>query len=93
MMNKPTERAEWQVIKLDLARRVREVREELFGSHGGPMLAQALAIPFRTWMNYESGCTIPAATILSFIEVTDAHPHWLLTGEGNRYQSRGPVGV
>jgi hypothetical protein len=77
------------VIKNDLARRVREVREELYGAHGGPMLAEALGVPFRTWHNYEAGCTIPAQTILRFIMVTDANPHWLLLGEGERYRSRG----
>ena len=63
--------------------------EELYGEHGGPLLAEALGLPFRTWHNYEGGCTIPAHAILQFIEVTDAHPHWLLTGEGDKYLSRG----
>jgi hypothetical protein len=88
-MSEAPQRSEWRVIKSDLARRIREVREELYGVHGGPLLAQKLGIPFRTLMNYEVGCTIPATTILRFIEVTDAHPHWLLTGEGDRYMSRG----
>ena len=87
-MNEPSQSPGWQVIKSDLARRVRDVREDLYGLHGGPMLARELAIPFRTLVNYEAGCTIPAPTILRFIEVTDADPHWLLTGEGERYQSR-----
>jgi hypothetical protein len=89
MMNEPSQRSDWLAIKSDLARRVREVRVDLYGVHGGPMLASALDIPFRTWHNYESGCTIPAPTILRFIEVTDAHPHWLLTGEGEKFLSRG----
>lgn len=72
-------------IKSDLALRIRDVREDLFGEHGGPMLAESLRLPYRTWVNYEGGCTIPAQVILRFIEVTDAHPHWLLTGEGERY--------
>lgn len=88
-MNEPSQRSDWLVIKTDLARRVRLVREELYGAHGGPMLAASLELPFRTWHNYETGCTIPAPTILRFIEVTDADPHWLLTGEGERYRSRG----
>ena len=49
----------WQSIKMDLAYRVRTVREELYGEHGGPLLAQEIGVPFRTWMNYEDGCTIP----------------------------------
>jgi hypothetical protein len=89
MMSEPSQRSDWLVLKSDLAQRVREVREDLYGVHGGPMLASALDIPFRTWHNYENGCTIPAPTILRFIEVTDAHPHWLLTGEGEKFRSRG----
>ena len=42
-----------------LADRVREVRLELFGEHGGPRLAEALGIPHRTWHHFENGVTIP----------------------------------
>ena len=77
----------WQSIKLDLASRVRIIREELFGENGGPLLAQRVGVSFRTWMNYEDGYTIPAHVILRFIEVTDADPHWLLTGQGEPYRS------
>jgi hypothetical protein len=87
-MEKSFQHSDWQAIKQDLARRIREIREELYGEHGGPLLAEALDLPFRTWHNYEAGCTIPAHSILRFIEVTDAHPHWLLTGEGDKYLSR-----
>jgi hypothetical protein len=88
-MNNSPQRAEWQTLRLDLAHRVREIREELYGEHGGPLLAEALRIPFRTWHTYEAGRSIPAQSILRFIEVTDAHPHWLLTGQGEKYLSRG----
>jgi hypothetical protein len=84
-MEHPPYRSDWQTLKLDLAGRVREVREELFGEHGGPMLAELMRLPFRTWANYEDGCTIPAQVILKFIEITAAHPHWLLTGQGAKY--------
>ncbi len=76
-------------VKLALAGRLREVRLELYGEHGGPLLAQELAIPFRTWWNYERGCTIPGETILRFITLTGTEPHWLLTGEGDRYRVDG----
>jgi hypothetical protein len=88
VVNEPSSRSEWVVIKGDLARRIREVRLERYGEHGGPLLAEALGVPFRTWVNYEAGCTIPAQTILRFIEVTDASPHWLLSGVGDRYLVR-----
>ncbi len=82
--SRPTD---WKTIKYDLARRVREIREELYGENGGPLLAGVLGIPFRTILNYEDGSTIPGLVILRFIEVTNADYHWLLTGEGEKYQS------
>ena len=78
-------RQDWLTLKSALADRVCEVRHDLFGVHGGPLLAEELGIPFRTWVNYENGCTIPAQVILRFIEVTRAHPHWLYKGEGEKY--------
>jgi hypothetical protein len=47
-----------------LARRIGEIRREMFGEHGAPLVAGALRIPTRTWLNYEAGVTIPAAVIL-----------------------------
>jgi hypothetical protein len=77
--------ADWVGLKSELAGRIRQIREELYGAHGGPLLAEALKIPFRTWLNYEHGCTIPASSILRFIELTRSNPHWLLTGQGEKY--------
>jgi hypothetical protein len=74
-----------------LGRRVQEIRWELFGEHGGPLLATEVEVPYRTWANYEAGVTIPGTVLLKFIEVTGANPHWLLTGEGEKYQQRGPA--
>jgi hypothetical protein len=86
-MKKSVPNPEWLEIKTALARRVREIREDLYGEHGGPLMADALQIPFRTWLNYENGCTIPAPSILRFIEVTRANPRWLLTGRGPKFQA------
>ena len=61
---------------------------ERFGEGGGPLLAEALGLPERTWQNYESGVTIPAPVILRFIELTGANPRWLRTGAGGRYGDR-----
>ena len=80
--------SDWDEIKNGLSRRVREVRMELYGEHGGPLLAEALRLPFRTWMSYEMGASMPAQSILRFIEVTQTNPHWLLTGEGRKFASR-----
>lgn len=84
-MDDRRQRPDWVGLKSDLAMRVREIREELYGAHGGPLVAEALKVPFRTWLNYENGCTIPATSILRFIELTKADPHWLLTGRGQKY--------
>jgi hypothetical protein len=74
---------------VELARRVREIRCALYGETGGPLLAEALGVPARTWRNYESGVIIPAPAILRFLEITGADPVWLLTGEGDA--SRAPA--
>jgi len=70
-----------------LARRVREIRRDIYGESGASMLAEDLDLPARTWVNYESGVIIPATVILHFLEVTGANPGWLLTGEGDRYRT------
>jgi hypothetical protein len=68
-------------VKASLSRRLREVRQEIFGDHGGPELARRLGLPARTWYNYETGVTVPAEVLLGFIEQTGASPIWLLSGE------------
>jgi hypothetical protein len=68
-----------------LARRLREVRIEKFGKGGTPTVASFLGLPERTWQNYEAGITLPAPTLLDFIEMTGVDPHWLRTGEGSKY--------
>lgn len=73
-------------IKASLSRRLREIRQELFGEHGGPELARRLNLPARTWYNYETGVTVPAEVLLSFIDQTGANPVWLLSGEGPKYR-------
>ena len=73
-------------VKASLSRRLRDVRQELFGEHGGPELARRLNLPARTWYNYETGVTVPAEVLLSFIEQTGANPVWLLAGEGAKYR-------
>lgn len=88
-MSDSSQLSDWPVIKADLARRVRQLREDLYGKHGGPLLAETLGIPFRTWHNYETGCTMPAQMLLRFIEITGANPHWLLTGKGEKFLNRG----
>jgi hypothetical protein len=89
-MEKQSSSSDWLAIKNDLAHRIHDVRVELYGEHGGPLIAEALGIPFRTWLNYEQGCTIPAPSMLRFIELTKANPHWLLTGSGEKYQAATP---
>jgi hypothetical protein len=74
-------------VKASLSRRLREIRQEIFGEHGGPELARRLSLPARTWYNYETGVTVPAEVLLAFIEQTGANPTWLLNGEGSRYRA------
>jgi transcriptional regulator with XRE-family HTH domain len=72
----------------DLADRVREVREDLYGRHGAQFMADALGLPLGTWANYERGVTIPAVVILKLIDETGVSPSWLLSGQGPRYSHR-----
>jgi hypothetical protein len=74
-------------VKASLSRRLREIRQEQFGEHGGPELARRLNLPARTWYNYETGVTVPAEVLLAFIEQTGASPTWLLNGEGPKYRA------
>jgi hypothetical protein len=76
-----------------LAQRLREVREELFGEEGVPLLAEALHLPARTWRNYEEGVNIPARVLLRFADISGSSPLWLLTGKGGRYLKRDPLSV
>jgi hypothetical protein len=73
-------------VKASLSRRLREIRQDLFGEHGGPELARRLNLPARTWYNYETGVTVPAEVLLAFIDQTGANPVWLLSGEGSKYR-------
>jgi hypothetical protein len=73
-------------VKAQISSRLREIRQELFGEHGGPELARRLNLPARTWYNYESGVTVPAEVLLGFIDQTGTNPIWLLTGQGPHYR-------
>ena len=73
---------------VNLSPQLRQVRLDAFGEDGVPSLAKALGIPAQTWENYEAGVSIPGSLLLEFIELTGAHPRWMLTGEGDRYLPR-----
>lgn len=72
-----------------LARRLCQIRIDLYGEDGIPELAEALGLPARTWANYELGVTVPAPVVLRLIALTGVRPHWLLTGEPPRYDRNG----
>jgi hypothetical protein len=75
-----------QITHRALASRVLKIRKELYPDDGAASLAALLDVPIQTWRNYEAGVTMPAHVLLRFIAVTGVDPHWLLTGEGDRYQ-------
>jgi hypothetical protein len=72
----------------ELAFRLREIREELYGEYGAQFLADGLEVPLETWLNYESGVTMPAHVVLKLIDVARVSPHWLLTGQGDPHDYR-----
>jgi hypothetical protein len=71
----------------DVPGRLRAVRIETYGEHGGPVLAENLGISTFAWMSYESGEPVPGWVVLRLIEVAKVEALWLLTGEGRRYQT------
>jgi hypothetical protein len=80
-----------ELDRVTLARRLRELREAVYGQDGVTMLTEQLGLPMQTWLNYEAGVTMPANVLLRFIELTSANPQWLLTGAGDRL--RGSTGA
>jgi hypothetical protein len=70
--------------RLELAGRLREIREDLCGQHGAHLLADALDIRVETWFTYECGVSVPAWIALKLIDRARVNPHWLLTGKGSR---------
>ncbi len=73
--------------KQALAERLRQIRLEQFGDEEGPELTRILNIPLRTWLNYESGVTIPGEVLLAFLVATNVDPCWLLRGEGAKFRA------
>lgn len=70
--------------KAELVRRVRAIRQHLYGADGLEALAGALGLPAQTWRKYERGITMPAQLFLEFLALTAADPNWLLTGAAER---------
>jgi hypothetical protein len=66
----------------ELASRLRDVRKDMYGENGAQILADALDVRVETWLNYESGVTMPAHVVLKLIDIARVNPHWLLTGQG-----------
>jgi hypothetical protein len=77
----------------DLARRLREIREEVFGEQGVPPLAEALHLSAIVWRSDEAGAEIPGPVLIRFVEISGASLLWLLTGEGDRFPRRARSGV
>ena len=72
-------------LQMGLEQRLREIREDFYGTHGAQFIADAIGVPRETWMNYEQGVTIPGIVVLKLIDATGANPRWLLTGKGEKY--------
>lgn len=77
--------------KCCLAERLRQIRVDLYGDRGGSEMARQLAVPIRTWYNYESGVTVPAEVLLRFLELTRVEPRWLLNGAGPMFRVSPPA--
>jgi hypothetical protein len=78
----------YRQMRPELAARLREIREDLYGEHGAQFLADALDLRVETWRNYEFGVTVPAYVVLKLIDIARVNPHWLLTGQGDPHDYR-----
>lgn len=81
-MRKSTFQAE---MRTELAQRLREIREDLYGEHCSRFMAEALDVPLQTWLNYESGIVVPAEIVLQLQVLASVSAKWLLTGDGEKY--------
>jgi hypothetical protein len=80
---------EWERRQqLELADRLREIREDVYGENGGEVLADALKITPQTWLGYESGVVVPVKIVLQLMVMARVDHHWLLTGQGQKYVDR-----
>ena len=66
----------------EIASRLTEIRKLWCGEQGAQFFADALRLPLRAWLNYESGITVPGDVMLKFLVLTHANPKWLLSGKG-----------
>jgi hypothetical protein len=79
-------KSEFQASKrAELAERLREVREDLYGEHGSQFMADAFNVPLQTWLNYEFGVMVPTEIVLKVQVLASVSARWLLTGEGEKY--------
>ena len=70
-------------LRVALARRINEIRVLRYGDDLAAVSTEC-EVPERTWLNYESGVTIPGHILLRFIDATGTSPRWLLRGEGSK---------
>jgi hypothetical protein len=76
-----------QVRRAEIARRLKEIRQQLHGDHGGAEFARRLGLPAGTWYGYEKGTTLPAEVLFDFIDLTSANPMYVLDGKEPIYKS------
>jgi hypothetical protein len=68
--------------RLEIAERLRAVRDEFWGPRDGSVCARELRVPARSWYGYETGCNAPAEVLLRVITLTGVSPAWLMDGTG-----------
>ncbi len=73
----------------ELASRLKEIREALFGLRGGTKMAKFLNIPQPVYHKYEKAqVRLPHRIMALLARKKNVNPLWLLTGEGDKYLSR-----
>lgn len=77
-----------EVVKTDLARRLRTVREST-GAPSREEFAQLLGFSVKTLANYERGDTQPdALTLAAYRQVVGVDTNWLITGVGEPFRTQ-----
>ena len=78
----------------ELPARLAELRRDLYGEHGGPLLAMMIGISFGEWFGYEQGKPVPAGIMARLSRVTGVELGWLRTGLGEGQEiDRGRISL
>ncbi len=78
---------------IEIAARLRDIREQLFGSRGQTLMAKSLGIPRENYRKYETAqVRLPNHIMALLASKKNINLTWLITGQGSMFL-KGPSGV